>query len=442
MGIAVVIAMLQLKDLLGLDAIFLPPHFVSKLGALLQAVPDFSASTVFVGLVTLVILWLWPRLNTSIPGHLPAVLVGSSLAFVLIHVGHPVATVASTFHYLSADGAWLVGIPALLPDLQWPWARVQPGESPLIFDWQVAQDLLSAAFAIAMLGAIESLLCAVVLDGLSGHKHSANSELLGQGIGNIITPFFGGITATAAIARSATNFRAGAHSPIAAMMHAVVVLMALMVFTRVLGHLPMASMAALLIMVAWNMSDAPKALRLLKTAPVSDVLVFVVCFSLTVLFDMVIAISTGIVLASLLFMKQMADMTKVQDITHNQKMVDEPVPEGWKIYKINGPLFFAAADRVFAELSILSRHQSGIILSLDGVSILDAGGVSALQGFIKSCAGHRTQLYLVDFQYQPLKTLARARFLPDGQVCTLYSTLADALQTLPNEGMPVAHGVS
>src|SRR5690606_7845804 len=163
------------------------------------------------------------------------------------------------------------------------------------------RDLLPAAFAIAMLGAIESLLCAVVLDGMTGKRHSANSELLGQGIGNIVTPFFGGITATAAIARSAANFKAGAQSPVAAMIHALVVLLGLVSFAPLLGYLPMPAMAALLLVVAWNMSEAPKSLHLLKTSRTADILILLTCFSLTVLFDMVIAITLGIVLAAMLF---------------------------------------------------------------------------------------------------------------------------------------------
>src|SRR5690606_30552195 len=178
-----------------------------------------------------------------------------------------------------------------------PWH--QPGvEGAVInWNWQLVESLLPAAFAIAMLGAIESLLCAVILDGMTGKRHSANSELLGQGIGNVITPFFGGIVATAAIARSAANFKAGAQSPVASMIHAGVVLLGLVGLAPLLAYVPMAGMAALLMVVAWNMSGARTAVRLIKSAPKGDVLVFLVCLSLTVLFDMVVAITAGIVLA-------------------------------------------------------------------------------------------------------------------------------------------------
>jgi SulP family sulfate permease len=283
---------------------------------------------------------------------------------------------------------------------------------------------------MAMLGAIESLLCAVVLDGMSGKRHSANSELLGQGIGNIVTPFFGGITATAAIARSAANFRSGAQSPVAAMIHALVVLLGLVALSGLLSYLPMAGMAALLLVVAWNMSEAPKALHLLKTAPASDVLVFLTCFTLTVIFDMVIAIGTGMVLAALLFMKEIADMTKVSDISENRRLVSEPPPAGWCILKISGPLFFAAADRVFGEIAEGCSKRRGIVLYLDGLPILDAGGLSALEKLVERCGANGTQLVLTDLQFQPLKTLARAGVAPIEGVLWFAPTLGEALQSL------------
>ncbi len=432
-GIAVVIATLQVKDFLGLALAEMPSHFTGKVVALLAAIPDFSPWSLGVGLVTLAVLLLWPRLKTPLPAHLPAVVIGSLVALLFNQEGQQVATIGSTFSFMLPDGTTGSGIPALLPDLQWPWLRSQPGEAALTFSWPLVQDLLSAAFAIAMLGAIESLLCAVVLDGMSGKKHSANSELLGQGIGNIIAPLFGGITSTAAIARSAANLKAGAQTPVAAMLHAVMVLLALLFLSRLLAYLPMPSMAALLFVVAWNMSEAPKALHLLRTAPRSDIFVFMVCFTLTILFDMVVAITAGIVLASLLFMQEIAEMTIVRDITENKNVRSANVPSGWKVYKINGPLFFAAADRVFGELSLLCDHQQGIVVYLDGVSILDSGGVAALNKFIEHCSESNTQLYLADFQYQPLRTLAKAGFKPDNVTVSIYSTMAEALLNLPSK---------
>jgi len=357
--------------------------------------------------------------------------VGGLAAYLLNTRGADIATIGSTFDYVLANGVTGQGIPPVLPDFQWPWLRTQPGESALHWDWGVAQDLLTAGFAIAMLGAIESLLCAVVLDSATGTKHSANSELLGQGIGNIVTPFFGGITATAAIARSAANLRAGARTPIAAMIHALVVLSALLFLAPLLAYLPMTSMAALLIVVAWKMSEAPRIAHLIKTAPRSDIAVLLLCFSLTVLFDMVIAISAGIVLASLLFMKDIAEMTRVSDISRNRKVIDRVIPEQWSVLKINGPLFFAAADRIFGELAIQCRGREGVVLYLDGVSILDSGGVSELYKFLEACRVAGTVVYLADLQFQPMKTLSRAGFSPDGVRCRIFPTLAEALEAVP-----------
>jgi len=426
-GIAIVIAVLQLKDLLGLQLDTLPTHFGGKVLAILQATPALDPPTVLVGLLTLAVLMTWSKLGTGIPPHLPALVIGATFAWLLSIFGWEVATIGNSFHFLASDGSRIDGIPSALPDLAWPWARSSPGEPPLAASWPVAQDLLTAAFAIAMLGAIESLLCAVVLDGMTGKKHSANSELLGQGLGNILAPLFGGITSTAAIARSATNVKAGAQSPVAAAVHALVVLLAILTLSPALSLLPMASMAALLVIVAWNMSEFHKAASLVRTSASSDIIVFCSCLALTVLFDMVIAISAGVVLASLLFMKQMAEMTWLTDISGNTRLLPQALPPGWKAFRIKGPLFFAAADRVFGDLTQQAPQQGGVILSMDGVSILDAGGLAALQKFISHCSKTGTALCMTEFEFQPLKALAKSGFKPDQVTTFTFATLGDAL---------------
>ena len=429
-GIAVVIATLQLKDLFGLSITLMPEHFIEKLAVLAQHLPQLHWPSLLVGATTLAVMLLWPKLKTAVPAHLPALLIGTILALVLTSVGFELDTIGTRFHYTSSDGAIASGIPPYLPHFEWPWLRPGPDGIPLQFSWQLATDLLSAAFAMAMLGAIESLLCAVVLDGMSGRRHSANSELLGQGLGNIIAPFFGGITATAALARSAANFRAGAQSPVAALVHAVILLSGLVLLAKLLSYLPMAAMAALLIMVAWNMSEAHKALHLLKTAPRSDIWVFATCFSLTVLFDMVIAITAGILLAALLFVKEIAEMSKVTDISGNRKQVEQNIPPGWQVLKISGPLFFAAAERIFADIATLTQSNKGILLYMDGVSLLDAGGLAALNKLISKCQRDNTELMIADLQFQPLKTLAKAGVQPIPGILSFYPTLREALETL------------
>ena len=429
-GIAVVIATLQLKDLFGLSITLMPEHFIEKLAVLAQHLPQLHWPSLLVGATTLAVMLLWPKLKTAVPAHLPALLIGTILALVLTSVGFELDTIGTRFHYTSSDGAIANGIPPYLPHFEWPWLRPGPDGIPLQFSWQLATDLLSAAFAMAMLGAIESLLCAVVLDGMSGRRHSANSELLGQGLGNIIAPFFGGITATAALARSAANFRAGAQSPVAALVHSVILLSGLVLLAKLLSYLPMAAMAALLIMVAWNMSEAHKALHLLKTAPRSDIWVFATCFSLTVLFDMVIAITAGILLAALLFVKEIAEMSKVTDISSNRKQVEQNIPPGWQVLKISGPLFFAAAERIFADIANLTQSNKGILLYMDGVSLLDAGGLAALNKLISKCQRDNTELMIADLQFQPLKTLAKAGVQPIPGILSFYPTLREALETL------------
>ncbi|AOY89816.1 C4-dicarboxylic acid transporter DauA [Marinobacter salinus] len=426
-GIAVVIATLQIKDFFGLQLEAMPEQYWDKIAVLVQGMPALDAVSTLVAAATFMVMLLWPRLKTPVPAHLPAVVVGSLLALWFNAHGASIETIGSRFSYLLPDGTRGAGIPPFLPEFSWPWHQANASGEPLGLSWNMVRELLPSAFAIAMLGAIESLLCAVVLDGMTGKRHSANSELMGQGLGNIIVPFFGGITATAAIARSAANYRAGAESPVAGMVHALVVLLALVSLAGVLAYLPMPAMAALLVMVAWNMSEAPKALHLLKTAPRSDILVFLTCFSLTVILDMVIAITTGILLAAVLFMREMAQMTRVTDITHDKRIISSDLPDGWRVFKINGPLFFAAADRIFGELAELSSNARGFILYMDGVTILDAGGLSALNKLIATCQKDGTEVVIADLQFQPLRTLARAGVKPIDGVSRFCPSLHEAL---------------
>ncbi|MBV7434184.1 C4-dicarboxylic acid transporter DauA [Cardiobacteriaceae bacterium TAE3-ERU3] len=431
-GIAIVIAVLQINDFFGLDITELPEHFLPKLGTLLGHLGQTHWPSLLVASATLATMLIWPHVKGRLPltGHLPAVLVGVIVAMLLNQSGHPVDTIGSRFHYLLADGTSGNGIPPVLPNITWPWAH---GDG-LTFSWTMIGNLLPAAFAIAMLGAIESLLCAVVLDGMTNTRHSANSELLGQGIGNLVVPFFGGITATAAIARSAANVRAGATSPIAATVHALLVFAAIMVLAPALAWLPMASMAALLLMVAWGMSEAPKALHLLKTAPLPDILVFFTCLGLTVFVDMVVAITAGVLLAALMFVQQVAAMTKISDISEHPRLIEHPLPQGWAVYKINGPLFFAAADRFHEAITTAFQQHEGIILYMDGVSIIDEGGLMVLTRLIDHCQHHGKQVIIADLQFQPLKTLARAGIQPVPGVSSYTPTLAAALEQIRTYG--------
>jgi len=419
-GIAITIATMQIKDFFGLHVDAMPESYIGKLSALLHALPSLDFGDTLIGAITLLILVYWPRLGWRLPGHLPALLAGTAVMGLLSLFGHNVATIGSSFSYQLADGSHGQGIPPLLPQLLLPWELPAGDGAPLTLSWQTLTALLPAAFSMAVLGAIESLLCAVVLDGMTGTKHSANGELLGQGVGNIITPFFGGITATAAIARSAANVRAGATSPVAAVIHALLVLLALLALASWLSYLPLAAMAALLLIVAWNMSEAHKVVYLLRRAPKDDILVMLLCMSLTVLFDMVVAITVGIVLASLLFMRRIARMTRLSQLSADKGIV---------VLRINGPLFFAAAERIFEELLACTRDYQTVVLQWDAVPVLDAGGLNALQRFITALPAGK-HLVMTDIPFQPLKTLARAQLQPIEGKLSFYATLPEALQRL------------
>ncbi len=426
-GIAIVIATLQIKDFFGLTVAEMPETYVGKVQALAHALPSWQWGDTLVGVATLAVLLLWPRLRLPVPGHLPAVLVGVGLGVGLHALGVDVATIGSKFSYTLADGTQGMGIPPIAPTLVMPWSLPGPDGAPVVWDLTAIERLLPAAFSMAMLGAIESLLCAVVLDGMTGRKHSSNGELVGQGLGNILAPFFGGITATAAIARSAANVRAGATSPISGIVHALVVLAAILVLAPWLSWLPLSAMAALLLLVAWNMSEAHKVVDLVRRAPRSDVLVLLVCLSLTVIFDMVIAITFGVILASLLFMREIAKMTRLHNLAEHGRYASE-VPAQTLLYKINGPLFFAAAERVFEELLAQVGEHKVLILQMEAVSILDAGGLSAFQQFAKRMAKSGVQLKVAELQFQPLKTLARAKVRPVPGELEFYGSLEEAIR--------------
>lgn len=432
-GIAVVIAVLQIDDFFGMGIGELPESFVSKLWLMASSLSSIELASFALASLTLAIMIIWPRFKIPLSAHLIAVSVGSVIGALLVNAGFEIDTIGSRFSYEMADGSQGMGIPAVLPSFVWPWQQVGADGLRIEWNWQILRELLPAAFAIAMLGAIESLLCAVVLDNATGTRHSANSELLGQGIGNIVAPFFGGITATAALARSSANLRAGAQSPVAGMVHGAVVLLSLLLLADLLAYLPMPVMAAMLVMVAWNMSEAPKGVHLLRTAPPGDILVFTTCFLLTVFFDMVIAVSAGIVMAALLFMKEVAAMTKVSDISENSRIVSQKIPTGWRVFKISGPLFFAAADRVFADLAQRSKGQIGVVLCMDAVPILDAGGLSALEKFLSACRRDNIKVFIADLQFQPLKSLAKAGIKASDSSLTFFPSLAEALVNLPSD---------
>ena len=434
-GIGIVIATLQIKDFLGLSIEQMPSHYLEKVQVILTALPSINWADTGVGIITLIVLTQWHKLRLSIPGHLPAVILATLLSLLLTHFGYSVATIGTQFQYTLSDGTTGYGIPNVLPEFSLPWNIPDPQGNLINWNFDTIQRLLPAAFSMAVLGAIESLLCAVILDNMTDTKHHSNNELLAQGLGNIASPFFGGITATAAIARSAANVKSGGVSPISSVVHALLVLFALLFFAPALSYLPLSSMAALLLVVAWNMADLPKIIQLIRRSGRNEIAVLLVCLILTVLFDMVIAISVGVLLASLLFIRTIAEMTKSISIAVPEDLDDV------LIYRISGPLFFAAADNLFADLHDKTVHTDHeikhIVLQCDAVTVLDTGGIHALTRFVQHMLPHQ-QLYMCNMQFQPLRTIVKSGSLPEIKKITFTADLTEALNKIREfEGIEV-----
>ena len=365
-----------------------------------MALPTINVGDAAIGIVTLGILVFWPRLGIRLPGHLPALLAGCAVMGIVNLLGGHVATIGSQFHYVPADGSQGNGIPQLLPQLVLPW------------------DLPNSEFTLTRDSIRTPAACGILNGNARRNRISAlrrgagwydRDETQGEqrtgwtGLGNIIAPFFGGITATAAIARSAANVRAGATSPISAVIHSILVILALLVLAPLLSRLPLSAMAALLLMVAWNMSEAHKVVDLLRHAPKDDIIVMLLCMSLTVLFDMVIAISVGIVLASLLFMRRIARMTRPAPV-----VVD--VPDDVPVLRVIGPLFCCRRRLIHGPESRLEGKRI-VILKWDAVPVLDAGGLDAFQRFVKRLP-EGCELRVCNPEFQPLRTMARAGIQP------------------------------
>jgi len=380
-GIATVIATLQLKDALGIRVASMPDHFLERIAALWQARATTSWHELVIAASTLALLVGFPRVTKRIPAPLVA-LVFVSLAAWIAHRFVPsfeVATIASRFH----------GIPRTIPAPAFPWSTGG-------LSFSTMRELFTSAFAIAVLGAIESLLSATICDGMTRTRHDPNAELVGLGVGNIVAPFFGGIAATGALARTATNIRAGAKSPIAAATHSILVLLAMLVFAPLVGYVPMASLAALLMLVAWNMAEVHAFVGMVKIAPRSDVVVLVTCFVLTVAFDMVVAVSVGFMLAAVLFMRRMSELTESKlTIDNTEERAALRLPPRTSFYEVNGPLFFGAAQRAMDSLHASESDAfDTIIINLGKVPVIDATGFAALDNALSALVRRKKKIVL------------------------------------------------
>ncbi|ENM5749481.1 STAS domain-containing protein [Vibrio mimicus] len=367
-GIGVIIWVGQWRDFFGLPEIK-GEHFHQKLIAIFHAFPQFHLTTTLLALLSLALVIFGPKIPklSKIPGPLLALLVVTTLQYVIGFEG--VRTIGSAFG----------GIPQGLPEFALP-------------DLSLSQmiQLIGPAFAIAMLGAIESLLSAVVADGMAGTKHNSNQELVGQGIANIVAPLFGGIAATGAIARTATNIRNGGTSPIAGVMHALTLVIILLVLAPLAVNIPLATLSAILFVVAWNMSEAPHFIQLAKRAPRADVAILLLTFGLTVFADLVVAVNIGVIIAMLHFVKRMASSVEVkangsQDMSYELAQQGKTaLPRELAVYALEGPFFFAAAETFERVMSSIQETPQILILRLKWVPFMDITGIQTLEEIIQS----------------------------------------------------------
>ena len=421
-GIAVVIAVLQLKDFLGLELELPVGSFLKKFVAILTAIPTLHLPDLVVGTLTLTILLSWPFLKSRLPGHLVALVVAAVAVWLagLWIPGFQVETIGSRFEYISH------GVISSTFGFIWPWDLPNTEGISTGLSFEMIHSLLPAAFTIAMLGAIESLLCSVVADGMAGTRHDPDGELIGQGLGNIIAPFFAAIPATAAIARTATNIRAGGKTPIAALVHSGVIFLIVLVFSNLLAYIPMASLAALLILVAWNMSEAKEFMHIIKISPRSDIVVLLTCFFFTVIFDMVVAVGVGLALAAVLFIHRMAELTETELLDHREHGHLNDLPEHIAVYDIDGPLFFGAADKAIGTLHHYQRTVKVIILDMTDVPMIDITGMIALRGLVKNLLKDRIMVVFVNLAPRIKQKLERAGFTPEANKLAYCQNLSEA----------------
>ncbi|MBP6535095.1 MAG: C4-dicarboxylic acid transporter DauA [Arenimonas sp.] len=427
-GIGVVIGFLQIKDFLGLDITQDNGHFIQKVGSIFSALPSLRWQEALIASVTLGVLLLWPKAKSRIPGHLVALLAGACLVWLLTrHLpGFSVATIGSRFHYL-VDGVQAAGIPSALPAFTLPWQLPDAQGRPIGMSFDLIRQLAAPALTIAILGALESLLCAVVADGMSGAKHDSDDELIGQGLGNIVVPFFGGIPATAALARTAANIRAGGSMPLASVVHALFIVIAMLLIADLLAYIPMASMAALLIMVAWNMSDAKLFMQTLKTAPRDDVAILLICFGLTVLFDMTLAVGVGLGMAAILFIRKSIDLTESRPV-HDHATPHHLFDRNAAVYEINGPLFFGTAQKALRSITRVDPDVRTVVLDMSDVSMLDMSAIAAMQAIVKTLDAARVSLVINGLAPRMIHKLNNAQ-LRSGHVPIRFSgSLAEAAQ--------------
>ncbi|MCQ2102739.1 MAG: sulfate permease [Fibrobacter sp.] len=401
-GIAVIIALGQVPNFFGLRFLAKDPaDAIGKIKLYATSMDTINVYSVIIGVIALAVCILWPKITTKVPGSLIAIIVATVIVKVLgwddpVN-GHGVMTIGMKNH-----------IPSGFPTPHLPNISLD-----------MMQKVFQPALTIAILGAIESLLSAVVADGMTSTKHRSNTELFGQGVANLLSPVFGGIPATGAIARTATNIRNGAVSPISGLIHAVVLLLIMLVLGKYAEMIPMAALAAVLFQVAFNMCGYRAVIKMFKL-PKSDVVVMLVAFFLTVIIDLTVAIEVGVLLAAVLFIKRMSDVAEVEAVSNAIKADDEEVshsefarqvPKGVVVYELAGSLFFGAVDKFKETLNRIAVKPKILILRMRSVSSIDAAGINMIEDLLNHCKADGTQLLLSGVHAQPVVALTRAGVL-------------------------------
>ena len=405
-GIAIIIALGQVPNFLGLHfpaGVSEPADAIGKVALYAKSIGSTNLYSVIVGIFALLVCIFWPKVTNKVPGSLIAIVLATALVKIL--------------GWDDVNGVMTIGsknqIPTGFPTPHLPNISLE-----------MMRQVFQPALTIAILGAIESLLSAVVADGMTGTRHRSNTELMGQGIANILSPIFGGIPATGAIARTATNIKNGAVSPVSGLVHAVILLLIMLLFGKYAEMIPMVALAAVLFQVAFNMCGYKNFAKLIRGAPKSDVTVLLATFVLTVVMDLTIAIEVGVLLAAILFIRRMSDVAEVEYVTEELHEDDEEladpnniasrhVPHGVAVFEIMGSLFFGAVEKFKAALDMTSSHPKILILRMRQVPSIDAAGIQMIEGLLSKCRSEGTQLLLSGVHSQPIVALSKSGLLRD-----------------------------
>ncbi|MGB6329911.1 MAG: C4-dicarboxylic acid transporter DauA [Halarcobacter sp.] len=422
-GIAVVIATLQIKDFFGLNIEHFNGDYLERVHILFSSLDSFRIEEFIIGLLTILIIIFWQKQNYKIPASLISLITVTLITYFYNSYSemYQILTIKSNFSY-ELNGAIINGIPSIPLHFVLPWESITISK-------ELIYNLIPPSIAIAILGSLESLLCAVISDGMTKKRTNPNKELIGQGITNIILPFFAGIPSTAAIARTVVNIKSGATSPISSVINSIFIFIAVLSFAPILSFLPMAALSGLLLIVAWNMSEYKHFFNILKNAPRHDVYVLLTCFILTVLLDMEVAIAVGMVLASILFIKRTIELYSIELVTENHKK-NLNIPDNICIYDINGPMFFGAAQNAVKTILTTEDKYDVIIINMENVSMIDMTAIVALESILESFKEDKTLLILAGLEERMLKKLSKIGFVYEKGKVEFYDNIELAMELI------------